>query len=100
MFSYPLALLLLLYFPALLMLGITRRRLAAFTMRTLREGMFLLIIFAGIIVAEHFFLPVAQCKPFPIIYPVLLCVKMLTIFRDAAKTAGRTNIFEAGNNRA
>jgi len=89
MFSYPLALLLLLYFPALLMLGITRSRLEAFTIHTLREGMLFLAIFAGIIVAERFLPPQQQTSPFAMIFPVILCVKTFTIFRNAAKNVDK-----------
>ena len=88
-FSYPLALLLLLYFPALLMLGITRRRLEAFTIRTLREGMIFLAIFAGIVVAERFLPPSQRTSPFALIFPIILCVKTMTVFRNAAKTADK-----------
>ncbi len=89
MFAYPLALLLLLYFPALLMLGKTRRRLEAFTIQTMREGMFFLAIFAGIIIAERLVPFLQQNSPFEIIFPVMLCVKTLMIFRDAPKAAER-----------
>ena len=89
MFAYPLALLLLLYFPALLMLGKTRSRLEAFTITTMREGTNFLAIFAGIIVAEHLLPFLQHASPFDVIYPVMLCVKTLMTLRETPKVVER-----------
>ena len=82
MFAYPLALLLLLYFPALLMLGKTRRRLEAFTMRTFREGIYFCAIFAGFLVVKCLVPALKSDSPFNMLFPVMLCVKTITIFRE------------------
>jgi len=86
-FAFPLALLLLMYFPALLALGKTRQRLAAFTVNTLRDGCYLIAVFGLLIVAQRIGIKYLDSKSlFPTVYPVILCVKTFTTFRAPHKT--------------
>lgn len=82
MVSMPLGFMLLLYFPALLTLIKTRSPREAFSLDTYRDGIYLMAIFAGVIVIGIFSPGIDKNTRFKMVYSVILCVKAITIFRD------------------